>query len=445
MEKFKKIAIILIVCIAILITILLIALKKEKKDIQNEEFGSYENGADQINLSDNIEEVVNPTAYYTVSELMENYLKLISSKIDNNEEYIEGGEISFSELNGIYTLEEKNKCIYNLLDINYIKEQNINVNNINKFIIDIQTADNYKINKMYQIEGEKISYYLLNINVDNFKNLNYRIILDSENNTYMIKPLKDGNIDDFSISDIKENNLEKIDENEDNIFEFNRLENQEIAKKYFYDFKNEIFYNVEASYYLLEKDYREKRFGRLESYIAYVNQNEENISNLTIKQFLINNYDDYTEYVCKDQYENMYIFKAKAVMNYELQLDTYTITTDKFKESYFVANEEEKVKMNIDKFRDMLNRQDYRTSYSYISEAFRNNYFPTQNDFEQYIKNNFYNYNRLAFKKIEKRGSNLYVCNLEVNDLTEENSETKNVNVIIKLGDDLNFEIAFEM
>lgn len=443
MENLKKIAIILIVCIVVIIGILLIIFNKEDKTIQQEEFGSYENGGDQINLSKNIEKVTNPTIYYTVNNCMEDYLKVISTNINNNEEYIEGGEINFLQLNNIYTEEEKNKYIYNLLSINYIQNRKIDINNVNEFIIDIDTADNYIINKMYQIEGEKISYYVLNINVDNFKNLNYKIILDNENNTYMIEPLDNIDIDNISVDDIVYQDLEKINKNENNTFEFNRIDNQEMAKRYFYNYKMAILNNVQSSFYLLEKEYREKRFGTLTNYVEYIQENEENIKNIKIKQFLINDYDDYTEYVCKDQNENLYIFKAEAVMDYTLQLDTYTIDLPSFVEKYNKSTEQEKVGMNIEKVISAINSKDYKYVYNKLDDNFKNNNFENLDLFIKYIQNSFFEYNETDYKEF-KSLAGVYTYNFKLID--KNNPENiKDFTIIMKLLDNLDFVMSFQI
>ena len=130
-------------------------------------------------------------------------------------------------------------------------------------------------------------------------------------------------------------------------------------------------------------------------------------------------------------------------MNYEVLLDNYTITTNKFKETYSEANNEKKVQMNVDKFIQMINRHDYKTSYNCISSGFKKNYLDTQEKFEEYMKNVFFEYNKFEFRNIEQKGSNLYTVTLNITDLTEESSEARNVTIIMQLNDDLDFEMSF--
>ena len=43
--------------------------------------------------------------------------------------------------------------------------------------------------------------------------------------------------------------------------------------------------------------------------------------------------------------------------------------------------------MNVDKFFQMINRKDYKTSYKCLADSYKNNYFKTENDFANFVKN----------------------------------------------------------
>ena len=132
-------------------------------------------------------------------------------------------------------------------------------------------------------------------------------------------------------------------------------------------------------------------------------------------------------------------------MDYTMTLDTYTLDNDVFIETYEKSTDEKRIQMNVDKFIQMINRHDYITSYNCISEGFKNNYFNTQEKFENYIKNIFFNYNKFEFKNITKKGSNLYTCDLNITDLTGENTEIKTVTIIMQLNDNLDFKMSFSI
>jgi len=116
----------------------------------------------------------------------------------------------------------------------------------------------------------------------------------------------------------------------------------------------------------MTKEYREARFGNLENFEQYINNNIEEIKKITLKQYLVNNYENNTEYVGKDQFGNLYIFNENNEQKIDIKIDTYTIATNKFIQEYENATEEKKVQMNIDKFIQMINRHDYTNEYNCI-------------------------------------------------------------------------------
>jgi hypothetical protein len=435
MKYIKNIIIALLIIIVIIILILLTISKQKQNNIEKD---SYNNNADITNIDTNIRQVDNISLYYTVYDCFTKFCKTITMEISNiQEDYIEGGEIPYSSLVGVNNENDRNIAIYNQLDKEYIEDKSITTENVYsnlKFI-----NNNFKIKKMYIIDSEEIKeFYLYIINKETKEEFLFNIILDVNNKTYSIKPM-----DMVDYKKIIKTNVKSIEKNNNNVFEYSNITDEQMAKNYFYDYKNNLINNIDETYDSLEDEYKKERFGNLESYKKYIFENQEEFKNITIKKYLINNYDGYTEYVCQDQYENVYIFKAIAVMDYTLLLDNYTIPTENFKTTYNQADDEKKVQMNIDKFIQMINRHDYTNSYKCISEGFKNNYFNTQDKFENYIKNTFFNYNKFEFNNIEKKGNNLYTCNFSITDLTGQNTETRKITIIMQLKDNLNFEMSF--
>ena len=101
--------------------------------------------------------------------------------------------------------------------------------------------------------------------------------------------------------------------------------------------------------------------------------------------------------------------------------------------------------MNIDKFIQMVNRHDYKTSYNCIADGFKNNYFDTQDKFENYIKNAFFEYNNFEFENIEQKGNNLYTCTVTLTDLTGNSKDTKKITIIMQLNDNYDFKMSFSV
>lgn len=434
----KYIRNIMIALIVIIIIIVLILLMMNNKEIEKKQEYSYENNADTTNIDASIKQVDNASLYYTAYECLNNFYKTVTMEIsDVQEDYIEGGEIPDSILMGVSSEEDRNIAIYNQLDKQYIEENKITQENVYNYFSFINS--DFSVEKMYIINGELIKeFYLYVIQSGTQNQLLFNVVLDVNNKTYCIKPMET-----VDYTQIKSTNIASIELNNNNMFEYADVSKEQMAKKYFNNFKNNIFKDISKMYNKLEEQYREKRFGSLENYQQYIVDNKDEFENIIIKKYLVNNYEEYTEYVCQDQYENLYVFREKAVMDYELLLDTYTINTDKFITEYQSASEERKVQMNIDKFIQMVNRHDYTTSYNCISEGFKNNYFASQEQFKNYIKNVFFEYNKFEFKTIEKKGSNLYVSTVQLTDLTGESTDVREINIIMQLNDNLDFEMSF--
>ena len=216
-----------------------------------------------------------------------------------------------------------------------------------------------------------------------------------------------------------------------------------MAINYFNYYKNKSLHNTKEAYNLLDEDYRNKRFGNINEYMKYINENKDRIEGITIEQYLVNQEEDYTEYVCKDQYDNLYIFKEQAIMDYTVELDTYTIATDEFKKEYANGTDNKKVIMNVDKFIQMLNNYDYKTAYGLLNNAFKQNNFETEEDFKKYIQNTYYEHNDISIDKISDENGT-YVCEATISN-KQNSEENKKINIIMKLGTGINFEMSFEI
>ena len=101
------------------------------------------------------------------------------------------------------------------------------------------------------------------------------------------------------------------------------ISDQTMAEIYLNDYINNMFYNVEKAYNLLNEEYRNKKFGSLQNYKNYVN-------NLKFSKFKISRYykksvDEYLIFGVYDQNGNFFAFKTNGVMQYTVYLDENTV------------------------------------------------------------------------------------------------------------------------
>ena len=440
----KKVIITLIILLIVSIIGILIIIKY----LQNHPYTTLEKSGDAGETIDyenqDIQKVTDFGKFYTVVNCVNTYIDRINIK---NSSYYGRNE------NGDYTIvisdEDINKNIYNLLSNEYINNNSITLENLRSKTNTLDEKQIFvplKMNVLLNSIVEKYVVYGFLTDIEsNFRSEIYLYVnLDISNNTFSIEPIENKEIK--NIDEIKIINSNKtIEKNDDNTATLAKISNQYLCEKYIFYYKKILLAAPKLAYKYLDNDYKEKRFGTYEEFKQYVQENKDKIIGINLKEYLVEYNEGYSEYVCKDKYGNLYIFDEKGIMDYTLKLDTYTIPTEKFKETYNNAESYKKVQMNIDKFFQMINRQDYKTAYSCIAQSYKNNYFKTEEEFITYAKNNFYTYNDVTYKNYEQKGSNLYTFNINLSDLTKENSEEKEIKIIMQLNDDLNFEMSFGM
>ena len=436
MKKLKKL-IIIILLIIVIVSILIIILGKlnQKKEESNM---SIDDGEEIVQEKDEngYVELSDYGLYYSINDILSKYINIMTS---NEVQDIE------DESNKEYTDSSQNMdMIYSLLDKNYINNYNITVNNVEKFIYKLD--DNAKIIPInIKIKyGENINTCIVNAYImgNNIEEKKFIIRLDNKNETFSMEFINN--------DDVKENNIDnenRIKINDYNHFEIQVATNEEIAMNYLEQYKNLVERAPQIIYdNYLDDNYKKLRFESLEEFKKYIESNKEELELIRTNKYLCNDLGDgKAEYVCKDQYNNVYIFDINSIFDYKIKLDNYTILTDKFKTEYQNANDSKKIQMNTDRFIQMINRHDYKSSYNCISNDFKNNYFSTEEEFVDFIKQHFFDYNNLSFKEFSKEGTNLFKYTISVEDLTENDKDVKTVNMIMQINNDFDFEIAFEM
>ena len=92
---------------------------------------------------------------------------------------------------------------------------------------------------------------------------------------------------------------------------------------------------------------------------------------------------------------------------------------------------------------DAINSYDYSYAYNCLSNGFKTNYFKTEQQFEEYIKTNFYKKNNVNYESLEEQ-SGLYKYKLKITN-KENESESITKTFIVKLNDGTGFEMSFNV
>lgn len=417
MERKREIRIVLILIVLfILLLFLIILLKKYMISNNNKpQLIEKENFSLEI-LKDN-------SIFYTISNKVSKYLIDVYNK--------------------------DTESLYLQLDSLFINQNNITKDNILSFIDDYGTRKSFSMEKAQYITKDNINVYIVsgkirtdNINVIQDEN-EYCVIvkLDMENMTYSIYPLK-SSINKVNVNELVEL-INNIDKNNVNSFSLSVVNNMQISKGYMVIYKKHASFEPEEVYNMLDKEYRDKRFGTLDKYKEYLNQMKKNNINQDIVEYAINVYEDYKEYVCKDNYGYYWIFKETSPAQFTVLLDSYTVTLKDTVNKYEKSTDEQKASMHVQTFIEMINTKDYTAAYNVLAQGFKQNYFKDEDTFKKFIESTFFECNKIKSVSAEKK-DNYYVITVTIQDYKDLNKELKPINFIVNLKENMKFELSFE-
>lgn len=435
--KKIKILIISIIILILIIGVILMVFKNKNNNI-NENFA---NNVEVVSeKSEDNRSDITTTNYYIIQKCISQYLGIINK---NNPAYY---RVNDNGENVKFVNEDYIKGrIYDLLSENYINKNNITKNNVYSYVENITENVNFCMLDAKVIKNDNINQYIIYGFIESAENefitnKYYIINLDENNNIFSVEPIskKYDNLNDISVDNVK------IEKNENNKIPTVKINSETQCKNYLTEFKRMMLSNQEVAYEYLDKDYREKRFGNLNQFKNYINNNKDELKSLSVSEYLVNVYDDYTEFVCKDKSGIIYIFDAETPLKYTVKLDTYTIISDKYKSEYDSAETQKKVQMNIDKWVQMLNNRDYSSAYNLLDETFRNNTFGSQEKFEKYMKENYSLQYSITYNEY-KEENDISIMSITLKDILGKNEITKDLKIIMQLNNNYDFAMSFEI
>ncbi len=447
-KKVKVFIVIILIIIVILIGILsylFYILKNEPQELEEEEI--YYSDQD-THFRSELEKVTSKYDYFDTEACIRKYISSLQ-KLDTMLYQEDSNTIN-------NTIEIYKEELYNLLDETYINKNKVTLQNMDKNFSDYYATLNFEIENMYVVDAqEELAIYfvygtLVNTKKNTVEKYGFIVKRDTQNLLFTIIPYDYMLENGYKKEEIEKQNLDElknttIKANDNNYYTSNAYDDEYISNYYFNLYKKNLQYNVDNIYYNMEKEYREKRFGTLQNYKDYVEKNDKELLKCNLNQYIKEIKDNFTNYICKDQYGNYYIFKQTNIGEYTVMLDTYTIQQEKFKKEYEVATNSEKVGMNISKWFQMLNAKDYHSAYSVLSTSFKNKNFMTEKVFEQYIRNTLYSYNDVNLINFSDEISGIYTYYIEITDKENKENTTIKINIIMELLQDTDYQISFEI
>lgn len=367
-------------------------------------------------------------------------------KVDNNISKVTSRDEFFNVENCIkcyidYINDDNYEAVKTLYDLNYIKNNNISIKDIENTNKDLANS-RYIIKDMNkkEINENDVVYYCNGISA-NFENnkfleINFSVLIDYEKSIFSIIPENMEENDSFEFN----YNFSLDSENYYNEYINEAISYEKVLEEYFDFYKFFIINNSKLAFSLLDDEYKEKRFNNeYSNYYEYLN--EINIDNVYIDKYLYEYKDDYMEYVCLDKNGYYYIIDEKNPMDFTIKLDTYTIETDKFKEQYDNSDDEKKALFNIDKWCTMLYNKDYLNAYNLLDSNFKNNNFNDINSFKEYIKNNSLTNCTWEYGTQKYIGNKTYTQDVKFSNGTDVISKT----IIVKLLENRKCVISFNI
>ena len=438
MDILKKSIIIVSILMIILISVLIVLyVRSQNQGTDYTNNSEFEQDVSHMELKSEFEKVENRNNYYAVKNIIGKYGYAI----------IDGGQES----------------IYNMLDPEYISQENISQDDVLEYVdvLDKDDLTEYQVNNLeINVNIDQMYYKDLNTNTSSYYingmfeyNVNSKQIefcllvnMDSNNSTFYIYPTsyveeKYPSVESLSMY---QNEIDNIPKNSYNTFSFINIEDATIIKDYLNNYKNKIVKDISASYDMIEEEYKNIKFPTLEEYESYVNKNIQELLSISFIKYLVNKKDRYTEYICIDTKGNYYVFRENAIMDYKVLLDNYTVNTEEFIEKYDGSSDEEKVALNIEKIVQAMNVHDYKYIYDKLDETFRNNSWGSEEAFEQYMRENFPLHYDVEYTTYSSEGST-YVQQVNLTDITGKTEGTISLNIIMQLKDNYEFVMSFSL
>ena len=383
--KYKKIIVMLIIVLIIICTIVLVLIKiLEKKDDENrEELGYVPENTELLKKEYKTEKLRNLTDFFSIETCIQN----------NIDSTFEAKDMNVLESERIYSY-----SVYGMIKNTETGE----------------TADKYFI---VRVDTVALAFELQELNSEEYNN-----------------------IDEIDLT----TDLKEITQTENNKFEYTRISNEKACRIYLQMYTELLLSDPETAYGMLEEQYKQERFSSYENFLEYIEENRTCFENTVLSEYSVNYSEEYTEFMIVDTYNNNYLVRAKSVMDYTIQLDSYTIKDEEYQEEYSKLSDLEKASINIDIFIRMLNTKDYSHAYEVLSDGFKSNYFPTEEEFKNYIKENFFNYNIATINRNTNEGE-IYIYDVNLRSGAGSAAETLNKTFNVSLEEGTDFKISFNV
>ncbi len=302
-----------------------------------------------------------------------------------------------------------------------------------------------KIEQIYKIERINDTTYFVETTLDD-KNVYFVINVDYITKSYNIrksteteyKNAKENNVDTKYLQsiEIKSNGYNKIEDKD--------LSNEQVMSKYFYNYLHLELTKPEVAFTILEKGYKSQKFGNdINKYKEYIENNKEKLSDTAIVESSVKASDNSTQYTIVDTYGKTYIIKEYKYTDYTIEIQEDNKENEEYLNKYLALSPTEKVEENIKRVYQLIDDKEYESVYNLLDSQFKSSNFATLEQFENYAKETFFEYNVLGKITIQEQGQN-YVINVPYKDGYSSVAEKREKNFVMRLQENTDFILSFE-
>lgn len=302
-----------------------------------------------------------------------------------------------------------------------------------------------KIEQIYKIERINDTTYFVETTLDD-KNVYFVINVDYITKSYNIrksteteyKNAKENNVDTKYLQsiEIKSNDYNKIEDKD--------LSNEQVMSKYFYSYLQLELTKPEVAFTILEKGYKSQKFGNdINKYKKYIENNKEKLSDTAIVESSVKASDNSTQYTIVDTYGKTYIIKEYKYTDYTIEIQEDNKENEEYLNKYLAVSPTEKVEENIKRVYQLIDDKEYESVYNLLDSQFKSSNFATLEQFENYAKETFFEYNVIGKITIQEQGQN-YVINVPYKDGYSSVAEKREKNFVMRLQENTDFILSFE-
>ena len=441
----KKIIIILIIAIILIVCALMCVILYAQNHIADEEMQN----PPSMEVDSSVQEVKYDNEFYRIKRCLDLYMTTANQLATADEKEYYEFDFEFDESLDISSSE----VMLDLLGEEYKNEFHIDATTVKTQYQNAQKESLVTLLHLYKAQNTEnvTSYFAYGMSRDirnnNIEGISIMILLDDMHDTFAVYPaeyMQNHGFASMQLGQVLElNQINEIPINDNNVMKMVYVSAETAIQNCFNAYKELALFNRETAYSILNEEYKIKRFPTFAEYDAYIQKNYLKILGMSLEQYSTEYDGDTTQYICIDQNDNYYIFNEYGAMDFDVQLDIYTLDTTEFLTKYNAGNYQERVILNLNKVQEAVNQGDYRYIYNHLDETFKQNHFATFEVFSAYMETRYFVNNIFSFDSYQEVGD---VASCTVNITNGENTaESKQQTFIMQLGEGTDFVMSFQV